>query len=412
MPRKTYTYHAPTQTWRRSGRPSIAVGSGGEPFADELYRPVGYSTVMEARTALGAPADANYVVWDNAWTHLEQAFVALGANDILVLPEREEPYWINSANGFMAAGVAEVDGTGSNGRKDGSRVPIVHNPRLWFAMARARRGILGMGPGVVIQPTDSGFTAPRQPILENEPDGTMLRYMTDGSSAPMSGAATKLIEVDHPSPFFGNFVLRGRDFGGVGYSGLSLGDKTHSIIKRIHFDGCWRGHAGVPNGECAGLGLLRGTYLIENCDFTPVNGTSPIMWNQNTGGTVRNVRSGRPNFGMWTFWRSGGVNTLENVSMSARQVGMNLEQNTAGFQLNWTGGSLDLDYSGSKFHFGINPANGSNNVQLTDVVCSPNAYTPNTMTANVYSTAGVQRRSDVTHNTIPVSHVPAANWIN
>ena len=79
-------------------------------------------------------------MWDNAWTNLEQAFAALSLNDILVLPERAEPYWIDSSKGFMAGGVKEIDGTGANGLKDGSRVPIVSNSRLWFAMSRARRG--------------------------------------------------------------------------------------------------------------------------------------------------------------------------------------------------------------------------------------------------------------------------------
>src|SRR5690606_26850388 len=130
----------------------------------------------------------------------------LGENDILVLPEREEPYWINSSNGFMAAGVKEVDGVGSNGLKDGSRIPIVSNERLWFEMCRARRGILGLGPGAVIEPTNSGYSRGPQPILQNQTSGNqfMNRYMLDGSVGLINGVQEKLIGCESASPFFAN----------------------------------------------------------------------------------------------------------------------------------------------------------------------------------------------------------------
>ena len=108
--------------------------------------PVSYSSLEEAKTALGAPTDANYVMWNTSWPKdrdLEDVFASLGSNDILVLPERPEPYIIDSSEGFRAAGVTSV--TGRNGQ-----LPIVNKykgirtARTWFAMARARQGILGM----------------------------------------------------------------------------------------------------------------------------------------------------------------------------------------------------------------------------------------------------------------------------
>lgn len=398
------TWDQATETWRQF--------RDGVPATDAKFRPVSYPNIATARTALGAPTSANYVMWNDAWSDLEEAFVALQPNDILVLPERDEPYWIDSSDGFMARDVVSVDGTGSNGMKDGSRVPIVSNPRLWFAMSRARRGIIGLGPRTVIAPTNSGWTAPRQPILQNEPSGTQLRYMVDGTSAALVGAMNKLIETEHATPFLANFVLQGRDFGGVAYNGIAVGEADHATVKRIYFDGCWRGHAGVPNGETGGLSFLRGTYLVENSDFRSQGGPSPIMWNRTVGGNVRHVRSSKPNYGMWTFWRCGGVNILEDVWMECAQIGFNLEENLDGFEMNYTGGRMSLDYpSTNKFHLNMNPSGGSMKVHLVDVDITPNGYTEGYLSAHVYSTPGVQKRSDVTCNTLPISYLPGSNWI-
>jgi hypothetical protein len=333
-------------------------------------------------------------------------------NDILVLPERVEPYVIDSSNGFMAAGVKEVDGTGADGMKDGSRVPIVSNSRLWFAMSRARRGIIGLGPNTVIAPSNSGFTAPKQPILQNEPSGAQLRYMLDGSSAAMVGVQEKLIECEIANSYFANFTLQGRDFGGIAYNGLTINSTSSKTVKRVHFDGCWRGNEGVPNGEAGGLSLNHGTYVIENVDFTSVNGPSPLMWNQTTGGSVRNARSSHPNYGMWTFWRCSGINTLENVEINGNRTGMNLEENGSTFELNWTTGKMDLVSASNKFHFGINPSGGSIKIQLSGVECSPNGYTLDAVCMNVYTTSGVQRRSDVSSDGLPIAFLPQSNWIN
>lgn len=133
------------------------------------------------------------------------------------------------------------------------------------------------------------------------------------------------------------------------------------------------------------------------------------MWNRNTGGTVRNVCSTPPDHGMWTFWQSGGVNTFENVYIDAISPGMNLEENMAGFTLNWTGGKMHLyNQTGSRFHFGINPSQGSNRLHFDNVDFSPNGWTADAVSINVYVTSGVQKRSDVTsvNETLPVSYLP------
>lgn len=391
-------------------------------LSDSLYGPVSYPNEAAARAALSAPTNANYVMWNNSWGDLETAFAALSANDILVLPEREQPYPIDSSKGFMAAGVIEVDGTGPDGRLDGSRDPIVQNPRLWFEMARARRGIIGLGPGAVIEPTDSGWTRGPQPVFTKEPAGAVQRaYFAAGGSMSLSGAQEALIGYEHASPFFGNFRLKGRSFGGVAYAGLkAAGTHTNTTVKRVWFDECWRSHEGVPNAETGGLTFNGGTYLIENCDMvTPkdsVSGGSCVMWNNNKGGVARNIRTdvpGRPSNlgGMWTFWQSSGVNTWENVHINASQSGINLERIQAGFELNWTGGTLSLVYPGNKYHFVGNPSGGAPKINLVGVAISPNGLIPNSLVFNVYDSPGIAKRSWITCDSLPVSPVPSSNWI-
>lgn len=410
----------PVLRWNGAGYRNMRTGNPVDRGVfDAQVRPVKYTTTAAARSALGAPATANYVTWNPAWTDLQQAFTNLTSNDILVLPERPEPYVIDSSSGFMAAGVREVDGVGSNGLKDGSRTPITSRNNLWFAMSRAPRGILGLGPGVIIEPSNSGYTRGPQPVLQDQASGnrTQLRYMLDGTTAELVGVQEKLIECEHPDSFFANFELRGRSFGGVAYNGIVCAPPTggKTTVKRVHFNGCWRGHAGVPNGETGGLALLRASYAIENCDFTSTGGPSPIMWNRTAGGTVKTVRSSKPNQGMWTYWRCGGVNTLEDVRMACAQIGFNLEENLAGFELNWTRGAMTLDWpSSNRFQLNINPSGGSVKVNLQDVTFSGNAYTAGTLSSHVYTTAGVQKRSDITCNTMPISYLngtAGAGWI-
>ena len=376
-----------------------------DPDAD--FKPISYSSVAAARTAMGAPSDANYVVWNHDGQSLEQVFASLGANDILVLPERAQPYPINSSNGFMASGIASITGAGPDGDDPANRTPIVSNGRLWFSMSRARRGVLGMGPGAVIQPTNSGWTAPEQPkpLYSYNSAGTRLQELV--------GSQNKLMEVDHDDGFFANFTLKGRDFGGVTYHGLSFGSGKDGTIRRIHFDESWRGTGGIPNIETGALTFLSNSYIIENCLFTcnELAASSPIMWNRTLGGTMRMVKTTKPTVGMITFWKCGGVNTFENVYSTGLKIGVNLEENIAGFTLNWTGGYLRLTDGQAGFHLNINPSGGSEVIRFTNVEVSPNGYTANAMSAHVYTTTGTQKRSDVSWSNGTVSYVPSVNWI-
>lgn len=366
--------------------------------ATDPFRPVRFATLDEARQALGAPVDANYVVWKNEWTHLEQAFTALSANDILVLPEREDPYLIDSSRGFMASGVNEISGP------NGTRTPVVSNSRLWFAMSRARRGILAMGPNVVIEPSNSSWTGPAQPK-------PLIAYYSNGSSGELVGANNKLIEAEHRNPFFANFELRGRDFGGVAYSGLYT-DGDSRTIKNVFFNGCWRGFAGVPNGETGGLAFVKGTYELDNLEFKSINGPSPIMWNRTTGGTATNITADTPNHGMITFWRCGGKNLFKNVTVYNSKLGINLEEELAGFELEWTGGGMYVSSETAAFHLNINPSGGSQKITLRGVkITGGYQGQAGKLMAHVYSTPGKQKRSDVTWDGGQIAYLPENNWV-
>lgn len=322
------------------GLPAVNTQTGQD---GALYRPVSYPDLAAARAALGAPADANYVMWNHDGQHLEQVFMGLGANDILVLPERPEPYPIDSSNGFMASNTLDVFQTDQNNVPiPGTTESIVENGRLYFDMCRTKRGILGLGPGAVIQPAASGFTRMRQAESPNR----MNSHKLDGSvRGRQVGCIEKLIATGHTNAWLGNFTLRGRDFGGVCYNGIGPGSTASTTtFKRIHVDGGWRGAGSTPNIESGALSITQGTYVIENClltPHTPTTGPSPVMINSAQGGVMRNILAEEHHRGMLTIWNSSGDHYLYNVHTTGRK-GINLESNTNTFRMFWTGGSITL----------------------------------------------------------------------
>lgn len=358
--------------------------------------PVSYSTLEQAKTALGAPTDANYVVWNSSWPKerdLEDVFYSLGANDILVLPERPEPYIIDSSEGFRASGVASV--TGRYGQ-----LPIVNrykgirSARTWFAMARAQRGILGMGPGAVIRMSQSTWT--QEPQIEDkgsvQSDGWVspgrFYTKTDGTlGSELVGAQEKVIEAQYDHPFFGNFKMKNRDLGGVAYNGIVANGGT---FVRLDLSGGWRGFQAVPNGETGAIasGGRSYMYLISQCvlgtrDETGNRvGSSPIMINSSIGGTIEDTDASESVAGMLTIWNSSGKHTLKNVNAHFNWgPGINLEQVQPNFILEWIGGSIWSDYYGNggkspkpsdqgtkgRMHMQINTAGSSAKITLRGV---------------------------------------------
>ncbi len=399
--------------------------------------PVSFASLAAARAALRAPADANYVVWDSAWPvdrDLEDVFAGLGPNDILVLPERDQPYLIDSSEGFRAAGVASV--TGRYGE-----LPIVSTyhglrpARTWFAMARARRGILGLGPRVVIQLSQSSWTQESQ--IEDagsvQPDGWVSpgRYWTNTSGVrqgELVGAQEKIIEAAHNSPYFGNICLRARDLGGVAFSGIATYASGLQVFEHLDISNGWRGFMGVPNGETGGICTSQGTYYIDSNilgtrDGTGARvGTSPVMVNTSSGGTIRRTDARESRVGMMTIWNSTGRHTLIDVNNQFNEgSGINLEACQAGFALEWIGGSNypnwhhtggkgvppsdDTTYPNYALHIGLNAVGGSASITLRGVDLD-RGPTAGALCVQLYG-ASVQQASDIrcydaAGNAIPV----------
>jgi hypothetical protein len=326
--------------------------------------PVSFATLAAARAALHTPADAQYVVWDPSWPvnrDIEDVFATeLGDNDILVLPERTQPYIVDSSEGFRAASVQSV--TGRYGE-----LPIVNRyknirpARTWFSMARARRGILGLGPRTVIKMSDDTWTQEPQlqdkgSNMENNTYVSPGRYWTNTSGVRQSelvGCQEKVIDSDHDSPYFGNFVLKSRDLGGVAFHGVSIGAGSNGVAERLDLSGAWHGFLGIPNGESGGVTVRNNNnYLISKCllgtrDSTGFRtGTSPIMINTTMGGgRIEDIDSTETYAGMLTLWNCGGKHVLSNVNTRWTNPGINLEKCQAGFELEWIGGSNWSNYN-------------------------------------------------------------------
>lgn len=323
--------------------------------------PVSFPSLAAARAALAAPADANYVMWNSAWAEdrdLEDVFATeLGANDILVLPERAAPYVIDSSEGFRASGVQSV--TGRYGQLPiVNRYKDIRNARTWFAMARARRGILGLGPNAKIVISQSGWTM--EPQIEDknsvQGDGWVSpgRYWTNTSGVVQSelvGCQEKILEAAHSQPYFGNFTMRAHDIGGIAYSAIATSSTT-ATFERLDLSNAWRGFMDVPNGESGGIGV-NGGYFISRCVLGTRNdtntrvGTSPIMINSSPGGTIEHTDACETYAGMLTIWNSSGTHTLNNVNCRFNWgPGINLEKCQSGFVFNMNGGSIWSDYYG------------------------------------------------------------------
>lgn len=398
--------------------------------------PVSFPTLAMARMYLRAPSDANYVVWNPAWPidrDLEDVCASLGANDILVLPERPEPYIVDASEGFRANGVATV--TGRRGE-----LPIVSTyhgsrpARTWFAMVRAQRGILGLGPGAVIRLSQSSWTQERQieDAGSTQADGWVSpgRFWTNlqgVKQGELVGAMEKVIEAAHDSPYFGNFTLRGRDLGGVAYSAIGLYNPGLKICEHLDLSNGWRGFMGMPNGETGAISATLGTYLIDSCiagtrDDTGTRvATSPVMVNNSTGGTIRRTDARDAYAGMTTIWRSTGKHTLIEVNNRFNQgSGINLEDCQAGFELEWIGGSNYANWhnAGGKgvppsdaatfstyaMHMGLNATGGSAKITLRGVDLDTGP-TPGALCVQIYGTS-LQQASDISCRDTNGSVVP------
>lgn len=391
------------------------VAQGNVPNDPALYGPKRYTSLDEMITELGLPlrrnynvgavstTHADYIMWDDAvaivtaaitagdlpqdtdpqdlWTvskalmpasHLDPAPTNknpdIGRNVILVLPERTDgngdpiPYMLDGSRGFMASGVAWVTGPNyeqnqPDGNGNGGGQPIHGDEALWMELARAPRGIVGLGPNAVI-----GVKNPKvmkklpAPIMKTEqqseaiygaPGVAVWPYRSNGQrlSDHIVGNPYGLISAIYSNPVWANFELRTGDFGDVAYGGLKTGTSKSSItVKRLFLNKCWRGDSGVPNDETGAISFNGGTVRLEHlridCPTQADNGlnttvplrnttrsSSPVMWNNNTGGTAKYVQiNGDVHHGMTTLWRCRGVFDFEHFQFKgSRSTCLNIE---------------------------------------------------------------------------------------
>jgi len=374
---------------------------------DEPVKQVSYANHTELRAGMKIPADANLVTWPLGAKYLHEAARTLGANDILVLPERDEPYLIDPRDGFRAAGIVEAESV--IGDPWAASPQVVRTPirntysdtgraaNMWFAMVRVTRGLVGMGPRTVIRIADLPFSQPAQkspPRNVTNPTTEQQRraWRTDGSVQVLSGVQEKLIESDTANCIVGNFRAVGRSLGGVAFTGIKL--MQGGAVRKVNARGFGSGFAGVPNGEAGTFSFDRRAYEVEDVivDGRDESGeiiiASPIMWNSVPGGRMRDVTTMYCRAGMPALWGSRGVHDWEDVHfLHPAEVGMNSERNSAGLTLNWTRGTISA--AAGKYHLIVNSLDGtSQKITLTDVEAKGGMRGDGVLTSHGYNYGG------------------------
>lgn len=326
-------------------RPPVTIPDPPAPTPVADRGPADYRDLAEFLEAHpAAPQDPALYVPCPVGVGLEEAFMGLPSDEHMLLIRRDQEVPLDTADGFRADGVGAVAGANN------TRIPVVsryrgQRARTWFAMARARRGIAGLGPGSRVVPTRSAFTQP--PQIEDT-DKTRPGYAgrvywnTAGALVKeLVGAQEKAIDTAHPDGYYANFVLEGLDYGGVAYSGITMRGGT---VERVGLDGAWRGFSGEPNGETGALAFNGGRYLVSRCATSPLDaagrrvGPSPIMVNNSPGGRWEHGDASMALAGMPTIWRSSGRHEWVDVVSRWGGPGVNLEECLDGFEFVWNGG--------------------------------------------------------------------------
>jgi hypothetical protein len=242
-----------------------AIGAGASVAPAQAAVSYGPRSISHVGDYGNPPSHLNYRMWNfSSSTTLSAALDKMGSNDCLVLPERSEPYYIDTSRGFAYPGTSR-------------------------AMARAKGGIYGLGPNAVIRYGSSGFSA--------------------GRASGGSGNINRILESYTAGAYFGNFTMVGRDLGGCGFDGIKVvGNDT--LMENLRLVGAHRGWQNWPPGETGGINGYKGSGLtIKNTEIDCRDssgrrvGTSPMMFNQQSNVTVQDVWAHHSVSGAVTGWR-------------------------------------------------------------------------------------------------------------
>ena len=415
------------------------LGSAGTTVLEEpegSFMPRRFATLDEAKTALNLPTDATYITWDAAAAQTGQSDLwrickQLPINTILVLPERTDPsgdpipYPIDGTRGFMTQDGGWITGfNGGNTVATGAQ-PLVQESGLWMQMARAQRGIIGLGPNSVLKIVG----VPATPIqrLPISSTAEVRIYRPNGTSSVQIGNPYCVVGANHPKAVFANFVCQDNDLGGVAYdflrptSTMSSSDPNYApfdpYVAHMHFDGCHRGYTGWPPDETAAVHFKGGTYTFKNSTITlkeDGSSTSPIMWSLCTGGLAENIRisGGKVKAGMCTMWDCRNLHTHRRVQYIGDAVALNLEGNYPSFVLAAEQCDFKMTRDAKSVHFQIDPSRGPIGVNLTGCTFQDvRVHTTGEANVQTYGTAGVQPKTSITCNNRPVKyHGATTNW--
>lgn len=323
------------------------------------YRPL---PISDPRELPHFPSDARLVPW--RWsraskTSIQDAVATLGPNDVLVLPEDERPFEVDTSRGFRVTR---------------------HN---YHSMAHLTRGIVGLGPGAVIRPSASAFRMGHQ------------RYSR--------GLQEKLIECRTAHAYLGNFTMYGRDLGGCAYN-ATWASGTGTTWERIHFRGAHRGWLAQPPGEAGAIcGYRGGGMRVYNCEIdcrdesgTSV-GPSPCMWNSQTDVKLSDVYAHHTYVGMPSFWKVHNAVATNLIHSHGAQgytwsPGVNVEACSGTFEFNRCTFMLGSIWDNNGMHLNTGRQSSSVQFDITDPTIDAGRW-PGLFSIHEYKTSA-QRRSD------------------
>lgn len=288
--------------------------------AAPAYGPV----VIKDIADLDLPDTLNYIPW--RWstdTPLQDVFKTLGPKDVLVLPEDEKPYLIDTSKGF--------------------RQDTIHD----VSMARCKAGIVGMGPGAVVDLNQSAFT--------------------QGPATGTAGNRQKVLECWTAGAVLMNFTMRGRDLGGCSFDAIK-GAAPDIRMECLLLQGAHRGLTAAPPNEAGGLVNHKAPRMVIRCCEVDCRdpktgksvGSSPIMLNDSPDCLIEDTYVHHASIGAPTAYRLKNLTTRRLRS----------EFNSSGFNHELVEGTVThedatfiIDRSGRKSNKGSHLSIGTNRPQ-------------------------------------------------